>query len=83
MPLSSTMGLVCLHCDTRRQHQYRGRDVDDESGEAAGNTGAAERGGTEDEDVFAMENPTLTTAERVERVERFQRPYLSGSVPPS
>ena len=46
----------------------RGREVDDESNAVGGGEDAV--GG---EDVFAMENPTLTTEEQIER---FKRPYL-------
>ncbi|MEZ5329174.1 MAG: transposase, partial [Verrucomicrobiales bacterium] len=46
----------------------RGRDEDDEPGDTSGAEEAVE-----DEDIFALENPTLTTEELVER---FKRPYL-------
>ena len=46
----------------------RGREVDDESNAVGGVDEAIE-----DEDVFALENPTLTTEEHIER---FKRPYL-------
>ncbi|MCB1094632.1 MAG: transposase [Verrucomicrobiae bacterium] len=46
----------------------RGREVDDEVDPIGGLDEAVE-----EEDVFAMENPTLTTEEQIER---FKRPYL-------
>ena len=50
----------------------RGREVDDQLGDTSGAEGADE-GVVEQEDIFALENPTLTTEEMVER---FKRPYL-------
>ena len=50
----------------------RGREVDDQLGDTSGADGADE-GVVEQEDIFALENPTLTTEEMVER---FKRPYL-------
>ena len=50
----------------------RGRDADD-SGEIAGVEEAERGAAVEEEDMFAMENPTLT---KEEEIERFKRPYL-------
>ncbi|MEZ5323816.1 MAG: transposase [Verrucomicrobiales bacterium] len=50
----------------------RGREADGEPGGMAG-VADTEREAVEEEDVFAMEYPTLTTEEMVER---FKRPYL-------
>ena len=50
----------------------RGRDADD-SGEIAGVEEAERGAAVEEEDMFAMENPTLT---KDEEIERFKRPYL-------